>query len=867
MQYPAAAPVPLLRRPRGIAHALATVATGLLGSAAVQSQCAPQWLPGQSVPGVNGVVRAMTEWDPDGAGPLPPRIVVAGDFTVAGDVLANRIATYDPATGAWAALGTGMDNRVYALAVLPNGNLVAGGEFGSAGGVPALSLAIWNQGSSFWSALPLSGLFLVRALAVLPNGSLVVGGQTGSPVMSFAGGVWTSLGSAGNGWVEALRVLPNGSLVAGGSFTTIGGVAANHIASWNGAAWSPLGSGTNGEVSELAVTATGELVAAGQFLSAGGSPANHIASWNGTSWSPLGGGTNDRITGLTALPGGGIVAGGWFTTAGGTTLSRVARWDGSTWSALGNGVNGAVNAFAPLPNGDLFAGGEFTASGSVPTNQLARWNGSAWQPTSTGLTDAITSLATQANGELIAGGRFTAAGGVVVDHVARWNGSTWSPLGSGIPAPPLGNSSVGAVTTLPNGDVLAGGRFVAAGGVPALNIARWNGSAWSALGSGLPFGFGSSGDVTAIAALPNGSIVAGLTVTGAIPANSLRVWDGSTWSDLGGGLSPVVGGFPLPWNYFSRVQALLVRPNGDLIVAGQFTAAGGVPTGNIASWNGSTWSNLGGGMSGSVLALTTLPNGDLVAAGAFQTAGGTATGNVARWNGSAWSGLVGLGGANQPVTALAALPGGGLAAALSLPSTAGVGPSILARWNGSTWSTLGSGINATIWSLAMLPNGELIAGGDFTRAGGQPSAHFARLATPCPATVSQQGAACPGSGGANALFARTLPWLGTDYQTRATGIATSALVVAVHGSSAVSTPLGTLLPLVPSGCSLLVAPDVLTGEVATGGSIDLRLPLPNAASLAGFALHQQLVVLELDSSLAFVQITSTNALVATLGTF
>ena len=76
-----------------------------------------------------------------------------------------------------------------------------------------------------------------------------------------------------------------------------------------------------------------------------------------------------------------------------------------------------------------------------------------------------------------------------------------------------------------------------------------------------------------------------------------------------------------------------------------------------------------------------------------------------------------------------------------------------------------------------------------------------------------------------------------------------------------------LLPLVPAGCSLLVAPDVLTGEVATGGSIDLRLPLPNTASFAGFALHQQLVVLELSSSLAFVQITSTNALVATLGTF
>ena len=34
-------------------------------------------------------------------------------------------------------------------------------------------------------------------------------------------------------------------------------------------------------------------------------------------------------------------------------------------------------------------------------------------------------------------------------------------------------------------DLYAGGYFTTAGGVPANCIAKWNGSAWSALGSGM----------------------------------------------------------------------------------------------------------------------------------------------------------------------------------------------------------------------------------------------------------------------------------------------------------------------------------------------------------------------------------------------
>src|SRR5262245_45062873 len=70
------------------------------------TQCATQWLPGEGVPGIDGGIDyAMTMWDPDGSGPRQPVLVVGGTFWVAGTIQAASIATYDPTTGVWSALG------------------------------------------------------------------------------------------------------------------------------------------------------------------------------------------------------------------------------------------------------------------------------------------------------------------------------------------------------------------------------------------------------------------------------------------------------------------------------------------------------------------------------------------------------------------------------------------------------------------------------------------------------------------------------------------------------------------------------------------------------------------------------------------
>ena len=72
---------------------LLLVAASLLPAAAARGQCIAQWQSAGPMPGTNQPTRALVTWDPDGAGPATPRLVLGGEFTVAGNALASRIAT------------------------------------------------------------------------------------------------------------------------------------------------------------------------------------------------------------------------------------------------------------------------------------------------------------------------------------------------------------------------------------------------------------------------------------------------------------------------------------------------------------------------------------------------------------------------------------------------------------------------------------------------------------------------------------------------------------------------------------------------------------------------------------------------------
>ncbi len=838
------------------------------------AQCAMQWLPGAGLAGTDRTVRATMMWDRDGAGPMPPVLVVGGSFRIAGTSVVNGIATYDFVTGTWSGLGSGMVGTVQfgistmsvnALATLPNGDLVAGGTFHTAGGVSANNIARWdgNGWSAFGSGTSGGGANGpgVYALTTLANGDLVVGGTfamaggvNASRLARWDGANWNAMWSTTSpfaGDVFALTTLANGHLVVGGG---------NSLARWDGATWSNVGSGGPFLVFALTTLANGDLIAGGGFTNAGAVSADHVARWDGANWSALGTGTASGVRSLTQLPNSDLVAG---------CDGYVARWDGNSWSRLGSvgGASSSVYAAATLPGGELLVGGQFDSAGAVGVNNLALWVGGIWTTLVNGMQGRVFALATMPNGDLIVGGEFTSVHGVAANNIARWDGTQWSPLGAGLVGGLAGATfrAVLALAVLPNGDLVAGGTFTVAGGLSANWIARWDGTAWSALGSGMTAVPGTERGVTALATLSNGDLVAGgnFAAAGGVTANNVARWDGTSWSPLGSGL---------PVTYNGAVRALTTLPNGDLVAGGDFTGAWGGSANHIVRWNGSSWSTLGSGMTGGTLnlgALVTLPNGDLVAGGSFGWAGGVLAHGVARWNGTSWSAFgQGLGG---EVHALTALPDGGLIAGGSFGSWIGNGARRIARWNGATWSSLGAGMDGGaydyVFALATMPNGEVVAGGGFTLVDGAVSAYVARLAPTCPAAAVSSGQGCTGSGGPNELGVTSLPWAGATFRSLATGLATNGKAVAVFGFSTLSLPIVQLHPAGTPGCTLLVNGDIVINGARGGGTVASALAIPAVSALAGGVFHHQVVSAEIDSTGNIAAITSTNALQLTIGAF
>jgi hypothetical protein len=149
-----------------------------------------------------------------------------------------------------------------------------------------------------------------------------------------------------------------------------------------------------------------------------------------------GGGASTSVRAL-AVSGNDLYVGGNFDSAGGVEARNIAKWNGSAWSALGSGVNGFYGVGALAVNGsDLYVGGDFTNAGGVTANRIARWNGSVWSALGSGMassaqTPYVAALAVSGS-DLYVGGAFDTVGGVSASGIAKWNGSAWSALGSGI---------------------------------------------------------------------------------------------------------------------------------------------------------------------------------------------------------------------------------------------------------------------------------------------------------------------------------------------------------------------------------------------------------------------------------------------------
>ena len=431
------------------------------------------------------------------------------------------------------------------------------------------------------------------------------------------GSVWVGIAGANN-TVDAAAVDGEGNLYIGGSFTIVGNMFITNIAEWNGSNWSAVGSGLNGAVDAL-LYSDGNLYAGGAFTTAGGNVVNHIAVWNGSQWSALGGGMNGTVDALT-ISGGNLYAGGSFTmvtNAGpvGISANRIAEWNGNSWTNLGIGLNSTVLALASVGT-NVFVGGLFTYGGYTPASYIAQWNGTTWLSLAGGVNSSVTTLAASGT-NLFVGGNFkqaTNSGPVTISapYIAEWNGNSWINLALGV------NNSVESLA-VSGTNLFVGGYFTFATntGPVAISttlIAEWNGSSWSALGTGV----GAAGGAVDALVMIGGKLVAGggaISRAGTMGANNIAQWDGANWS-------PVVSGLN------SSVYALAISGT-SLFIGGNFLAAGNNASASyIAQWNGSGWYAFGTGVNSFVSALGVMGT-NLFVGGNFTTAGGWAATNIA----------------------------------------------------------------------------------------------------------------------------------------------------------------------------------------------------------------------------------------------
>jgi hypothetical protein len=396
-----------------------------------------------------------------------------------------------------------------------------------------------------------------RFLRVVALSVVAISGLATWALATGPGG-WDHLGDRGTPNSDSLDLVASslhvgagGALYVGGAFTDAGGIAnADRIAKWNGSSWSAVGTsafpGSSGSVNAIAV-AGARVFVGGTFQNAGGNAnADFLAVWNGASWAPF-------CEPLTPGP----------SFNGNVTSLQII---GETLYVGGEFQNGAGIASADyLLACDLAAGESRTTILDRAPDPDRPFSGSVY------------ALAADSDGTLYAGGGFTnLEDDAAADNVAALPvGGTWQHMDTG--GPPCGCAVTGFVrglTTIGTDVYVGTDANDVAGIVQADHVARWDGSAWHAMGANTGGGNGWFPTTTSIHALTG--VGANLFATGSFEnangdarADNVAWFDGSEWHPVG---SDGAGGGP--WSGEGHALALIDR---RLYAAGNFTSAGGDP--------------------------------------------------------------------------------------------------------------------------------------------------------------------------------------------------------------------------------------------------------------------------------------------------
>ena len=381
---------------------------------------------------------------------------------------------------------------------------------------------------------------------------------------------------------------------------------------------------------------------------------------------------------------------GWLPGDGVTGVNATPS-DVTAWDPDGPGPRGPMV---------VVCGEGIICAGTAPVRKIAAWDSQsdAWQDLNSASFSDPQLVRGLPDGRLLA---WSSSYGVFINGVssamAVYDGSSWTSLAPMLPA----GQRISCVAMASDGDIVVGGVFSVINGVAAQNIARWNGSSWSAIGSGI------STAVTGVDVLLSGDVVAlaNVTIGSGDVVSSVRRFSAGAWTTVG----------PAWTDKLSVVRAL---PNGEFVVArgGQYGSVYRLETNS----NGTFWVHFGSLPLKSEFISDIQPidaNSVMVVGNGLQL-GGTDTYSLVRLpRGQAAAGqcLSISGGYGKA----ALLSDGQFVATASTTKPLQVG-GYVARWTGATWGPLGQSSSraVSIAAVAHAPDGATFASGMFVDASG-----------------------------------------------------------------------------------------------------------------------------------------------------
>lgn len=658
-------------------------------------------------------------------------------------------------------LGTSFNGKVYCSLIQPDGKIILGGSFTTFNGISANRLIRLNSDGSIDTTFNTSiaaSSGIVYGLALQTNGSLIIVGSftkydgiTANRVARILsnGNLDTSFvtGSAASGLVEEVQLQADGKIVLAGSFDSFNGISNSKIIRLNtdGSrdATFVVGLGFNASVSALVLQTDGKIIAGGDFITYNGILVNKIVRLNidgSIDASFISGlGFNTGVVEVIKLnASGAIMVGGSFTgTYNGVDVNRLICLSSNgvlePLFDIGAGpFSASVLDVASASDGSWYVGGSFSIFDSQNQGRLAKIDpigilDIGYLTAGVGFDNSVLKVLSVSDNKTMAFGNFTKFNGTICNRISRLSedgliDSSFNLSGAG-----ANNTIRSAIIQTDNKMVLAGA-FTAYNGVIANRITR-------ILPDGLLdptfiIGLGANNQIYALALQPDGKIIIAGNFTsynGVLVNRIARL--------LPNGILDIT--FNIGLGADAIVEAVLLQPDGKIILGGRFATFNGVSYNRMVRLNtdGSIDSgfSVGIGFDKNVYAIALQSDNKLIVGGTFLSYGGASAKRILRLNsnGSLDSTFTaGLGFSNGEIRTILVQPDDRILLGGTFSGTYnGIAVKRMLRVlsSGVYDTTFSVNLNGTLFSTCFTPNNKIIIGGSFNSVSGITKHRVARL--------------------------------------------------------------------------------------------------------------------------------------------